>query len=67
MGASVSEQDPITSNRLGSIGAALFFGLATIGAVQFLRPEGALATAPLAKLAESIGPARALPPSASPT
>jgi len=57
----------MTGNRLGSIGAALFFGLATIGAAQFLRPEGALATAPLSKLAGSIAPARALPPSASPT
>jgi uncharacterized protein YcbK (DUF882 family) len=63
----VSDQDPVASSRLGSIGAALFFGLATIGAVQFLRPEASLATAPLANLASSIGPARALPPSASPT
>jgi len=62
----VSSHDP-TSNRLGSVGAALFFGLATIGAVQFLRPEGALATAPLSNLANAIAPARALPPSASPT
>lgn len=54
-------------NRLGSIGAVLFFGLATIGAVQFLRPEGAMATAPLASLAAAVSPARALPPSASPT
>ena len=63
----MSTQDPISGNRLGSIGAALFFGLATIGAVQFLRPEGALATAPLSNLAAAIGPARALPPSASAT
>ena len=63
----MSDQDPVASSRLASIGAALFFGLATIGAVQFLRPEASLATAPLANLASSIGPARALPPSASPT
>jgi hypothetical protein len=56
-----------SGNRLGSIGAVLFFALATIGAVQFLRPEGAMATAPLASIAGAISPARALPPSASPT
>src|SRR4051812_34207700 len=56
-----------TGNRFGTVGAALFFGLATMGAVQFLRPEGALATAPLANLAEVIAPTHALPPSASPT
>ena len=33
-------------NRIGSIGAVLFFALATIGAAQFLRPGGDLATAP---------------------
>jgi len=54
-------------HRFGVIGAALFFGLATIGAAQFLRPEGVLATDPLSHLSAAIGPARALPPSASPT
>ena len=53
--------------RLGSIGAALLFGIATIGAVQFLRPEGAIATAPLANLADAVSAVRAPPPSASPT
>ena len=62
----MSAPDP-TGNRFGSIGAALFFGLATIGAVQFLRPEGALATAPLSSLGVAMTPSRALPPSASAT
>ena len=53
-------------NRIGSIGAVLFFALATIGAVQFLRPESAMGTAPLATLAGGMSPGRALPPSASP-
>jgi uncharacterized protein YcbK (DUF882 family) len=61
----VSAPDP-SGSRLGSIGAALLFGLATIGAVQFFRPEGAMATAPLAHLAAAIEPAIATP-SASPT
>ena len=56
-----------SGNRIGSIGAVLFFALATIGAVQFLRPPGALATAPLGTLGVASSPARALPPSASPT
>ena len=55
------------ANRFGTIGAVVCFALATIGAVQFLRPDGALATAPLSNLAHAIGPAKALPPSASPT
>jgi uncharacterized protein YcbK (DUF882 family) len=62
----VSVPDPMGS-RLGGIGAALFFGLATIGAAQFLRPEGALATAPLSNLANAIAPATRVPPTASPT
>jgi uncharacterized protein YcbK (DUF882 family) len=66
LGEAVSAPEP-TGNRLGGIGAALFFGLATIGAVQFLRPEGALATAPLANLANAIGPSVRVPPTASPT
>ena len=55
------------ANRFGAIGAILCFALATIGAVQFLRPEGDLSTAPLANLANAIAPTKALPPSASPT
>lgn len=39
---------------MGSIGAGLLFCLATIGAVQFLRPSVALPTAPLLRLAEAI-------------
>jgi hypothetical protein len=60
---------PSIGNRLGGIGAALFFGLATIGAVQFLRPDGALTTAPLANLAHAMSPVTSdpLPPTASPT
>jgi hypothetical protein len=61
----VSAPEP-SGSRLGSIGAALLFGLATIGAVQFFRPEGAMATAPLANLTAVIDPAAATP-SASPT
>jgi uncharacterized protein YcbK (DUF882 family) len=61
----VSAPDP-SGSRLGSIGAALLFGLATIGAVQFFRPEGAMATAPLANLTAAIQPAAATP-SAAPT
>ena len=45
----------------------LFFAIATIGAVQFFRPEGALATPRLSHLANAVTPRRALPPSASPT
>ena len=58
-----------TGNRLGGIGAALFFGLATIGAVQFLRPDGGLTTPPLSNLAHAMSatPPNALPPTASPT
>jgi uncharacterized protein YcbK (DUF882 family) len=55
------------ANRFGTVGAVLCFALATIGAVQFLRPEEELSTAPLANLASAISPAKALPPSASPT
>jgi uncharacterized protein YcbK (DUF882 family) len=61
----VSAPDP-SGSRLGSIGAALLFGLATIGAVQFFRPEGAMATAPLANLTAAIDPVAATP-SFSPT
>jgi hypothetical protein len=52
----VSAPEP-TGNRFGTIGAALFFGLATIGAVQFLRPDGSLTTAPLSNLTAAIAPA----------
>ena len=45
---------PSSGNRLGGVGAALFFGLATIGAVQFLRPDGALTTPPLSNLAHAM-------------
>jgi len=62
----VSDREPF-AGRFGTVGAVLCFALATIGAVQFLRPEGDLATAPLANLAHAIAPAKALPPSASPT
>jgi uncharacterized protein YcbK (DUF882 family) len=55
------------ANRLGTIGAVICFALATIGAVQFLRPEEQLTTAPLANLASAISPGKALAPSASPT
>jgi uncharacterized protein YcbK (DUF882 family) len=62
----VSAPEP-SGSRLGSIGAALLFGLATIGAVQFFRPEGAMATAPLAKnLTAALDPVSSAP-SASPT
>jgi uncharacterized protein YcbK (DUF882 family) len=36
------------------VGAGLLFGLATIGAVQFLRPSAALPTAPFSRLAEAM-------------
>ena len=63
----MSAPDP-TGSRLGGIGAALMFGLATIGVVQFLRPDGGLTTAPLANLTAAITPAPVNPaPSASPT
>jgi len=58
----VSDREPF-AGRFGTVGAVLCFALATIGAVQFLRPEGDLATAPLANLAHAIAPAKALPPS----
>ena len=58
---------PTLQNRLGGVGAALFFGLATLGAVQFLRPEGSLPTVPLSNLANAISaPAASLPLAASP-
>jgi hypothetical protein len=51
--------------RLGGIGAALFFGLATIGAVQFLRPESQLTSTTLASIADEVSSNAG--PSASPT
>jgi uncharacterized protein YcbK (DUF882 family) len=51
----VSAPDP-TGSRLGGIGAALLFGLATVGAVQFLKPDSGLTTAPLSNLAAAIAP-----------
>ena len=39
---------------MGSIGAGLLFCLATIGAVQFLRPSASLPTAPLSRFADAI-------------
>jgi len=58
---------PSPGSRLGGVGAALFFGLATLGAVQFLRPEGALTPPPLTNLANAMSvPAASLPPTASP-
>ena len=57
-----------TGSRLGGIGAALLFGLATIGAVQFFKPDGGLTTAPLTNLAAAIAPAiPAGAPAAAPT
>ena len=53
-GGAVSVHRSARQPRSAAIGAALFFGIATIGAVQFLRPEGALADAPLS----SISPTR---------
>jgi uncharacterized protein YcbK (DUF882 family) len=54
-------------NRLGGVGAALFFGLATLGAVQFLRPEGSLTTPALGNLANAMSASSAPAPlSASP-
>ena len=58
--------DP-TSSRLGSVGAALLFGLATIGAVQFFKPDSGVTTAPLANLAAAIVPAPEGAPAAAPT
>jgi hypothetical protein len=54
-----------TGNRLGGVGAAVFFGLATLGAVQFMRPE--LGGEPLTNLAHAMSapPPVALPPAAS--
>jgi Peptidase M15 len=68
VGTAVNGQQ-VTGSRLGGVGAALLFGLATIGAVQFLRPEGGLTTAPLSNLAHAMSapPAPGLPPTASPT
>ncbi len=54
-----------TGNRLGGVGAAVFFGLATLGAVQFMRPE--LGGEPLSNLAHAMSAPTpvALPPAAS--
>ena len=41
-------------SSLGTIGAGLLFGVATIGAVQFLRPSAAVPTAPLSRLAAAV-------------
>ena len=54
----MSAPDP-SGSRLGGVGAALLFGLATIGAVQFMRPDSAIATAPLVNLAAAIAPENA--------
>jgi uncharacterized protein YcbK (DUF882 family) len=45
---------------MGSIGAGVLFCLATIGAVQFLRPSAALPTAPFSRLADAINTPPAL-------
>lgn len=39
---------------MGIVGAGLLFCLATLGAVQFLRPSEAMPTAPFSRLAEAI-------------
>jgi uncharacterized protein YcbK (DUF882 family) len=58
----VSAPETGGSRALGGLGAALLFGLATIGAVQFLRPDGALTTAPLVQhLSAAITPEAAVP------
>jgi uncharacterized protein YcbK (DUF882 family) len=63
----VSAPDP-SGSRLGGVGAALLFGLATVGAVQFFKPEGGLTTAPLvSNLAAAIAPASHGAPAAAPT
>ncbi len=53
---------------LGAVGAGLLFCVATIGAVQFLEPNDAMPTAPLARLAAAISadaePALAAAPTA---
>ena len=57
-----------SAGRFGGVGAAVLFGLATLGAVQFLRPEGGLTPTPLSSLAHamSVSPPVSLPPTASP-
>jgi uncharacterized protein YcbK (DUF882 family) len=39
---------------MGAVGAGLLFAVATLGAVQFLRPSEAMPTAPFSRLAEAI-------------
>jgi uncharacterized protein YcbK (DUF882 family) len=58
--------DP-SGSRLGSVGAALLFGLATIGAVQFLKPDSAVTSAPLSNLTAAIVPEPEVAPAAAPT
>ncbi len=41
-------------NRFGAVGAALLFAIATIGAVQFLRPSATMPTAPFSRLAAAV-------------
>ena len=45
------EREP--RGAFGVVGAVLLFCVATIGAVQFLRPSGSMTTAPFARLAEA--------------
>jgi hypothetical protein len=47
-------------SRLSTIGAGLLFCVATIGAVQFFRPDGAIPTTPLVHLSEGLSPPAAL-------
>ena len=41
-------------SRMGAVGAGLLFALATLGAVQFLRPSEAMPTAPFSRLADAM-------------
>ena len=45
---------PRERSALGAIGAGLLFCLATIGAVQFMRPSDSMPTAPFSRLATAV-------------
>ena len=51
---------PEPRRPFGAIGAGLMFCIATLGAVQFLRPSEAMPTAPFSRLAAAMAPTSAL-------
>jgi len=62
----LSHQGAEPRGALGTVGAGLLFCIATVAVVQFLKPTGALATAPFARLISAAN-AKVAPASAAPS